>query len=756
MAITRVNGTRGTKGKSGTHPTNGGNGGSASFSENGKIGADSITVDANGGAGGAGGNNTGTGPGGNGGNGGGSSISLNGNIFNAPATSTLHVALTATGGNGGPGGTGATPGTQGNGGSAHVSVNGNIVQTSKTMTTITFDAAALAGVGANYGNATATINGNIVQPAKANSVVLEALAIADFNGTDDVSHDGDPAFGIKQATINGNIVQGNINSVFLGADAYPSNGTANINGNIIQTQAANTGTVTLEATANHITISNNKVILGKQDFDLNVGAYSPYDVNVFNNTITGTGSNLFALTDTPSPDSPLQTAYVNLASDSFILDGQANALNKFGSITFAGDVQGALIGNSGNNTLSAASDTTTGLLVFDGNGGTDTITGGPHALNVAYFAGRETQYAIAGTLPGTNASPVTVTGGPTGDTSNDTLTGIQRLKFLSPAHVSDINDDGNSDLVFQQNTNGNLQIRLQGSTVVTENITGVGAAWKAIGTGQFTADTDRDAGILLQNSTTGALEVITGITPGVTPPNTTVSTTTQLALPAGASTTGWTAITAGDFNGDGASDILLQNNTTGAAEILFTNTKAGEPVGTVDSVGQVASPGAGWKIVSSGDFNGDGNSDIMWQNPTTGQTEIYLMNGSTIASTATLNSGSNLTAIGTGDFNGDGNSDVVFLNNTDHSAQIWLMNGTTETGSPITVAQPTPTGAETNFVLVGAEDVNGDGYSDLLWRDTTTGDVKATEFTTGGAVLKTVNLGAPASTFHLVASTGGG
>ena len=57
--------------------------------------------------------------------------------------------------------------------------------------------------------------------------------------------------------------------------------------------------------------------------------------------------------------------------------------------------------------------------------------------------------------------------------------------------------------------------------------------------------------------------------------------------------------------------------------------------------------------------------------------------------------------------------------------------------------------------IARAEDVNGDGFSDLLWQDATTGDVKATEFAANGS-MTTVALGAPASTFHLVASTGGG
>jgi hypothetical protein len=323
---------------------------------------------------------------------------------------------------------------------------------------------------------------------------------------------------------------------------------------------------------------------------------------------------------------------------------------------------------------------------------------------------------------------------------------------LSPSHVSDIDNNGTGDLVFQRANNGDIQIR-QLAPNSTLAITGVGATWKVIGTGQFTADTSRKAGLLLQDSATGNLEVITGIT-GASPA--TVSVTTPLTLPMGVTTTGFTAITAGDFNGDAASDVLLQDNVSGNAQILFLNVNTGELIGQVDSAATVTSPGMGWKAISSGDFNDDGKSDILWQNSTTGNTEVYLMNGSKIATTgAALTPGVAFKAIGSGDFNNDGKSDIMFQNQTDFSAQIWTMNGAVRTGMPINIAAPTVVTPGDNFILRGAEDVNNDGFSDLLFSDSQN-NVKAVELTTGGATLATVTLGSPAAAFHLIASTGGG
>ncbi len=39
-----------------------------------------------------------------------------------------------------------------------------------------------------------------------------------------------------------------------------------------------------------------------------------------------------------------------------------------------------------------------------------------------------------------------------------------------------------------------------------------GANWRAVGTGQFSPDTNREAGVLLQDNATGNLKVVTDLT----------------------------------------------------------------------------------------------------------------------------------------------------------------------------------------------------------------------------------------------------
>ncbi len=208
--------------------------------------------------------------------------------------------------------------------------------------------------------------------------------------------------------------------------------------------------------------------------------------------------------------------------------------------------------------------------------------------------------------------------------------------------------------------------------------------------------------------------------------------------------TGWRVVGSGDFNGDGNSDLVFQS-TTGAPMIWTMNGTS------VTSSTTLATPGSSWSLDAVGDFNGDGNPDLLFQN-SDGTPMIWTMNGTSVSATTLLpDPGSSWHLAATGDLNGDGKSDIVFQN-TDGTPQVWLMNGTTITAAA-TLSDP---GASVK--LVGTADFNHDGKADLLFQNTVTGAPQIWTMN-GTSVTSTTTLASPGAGFTLIGAgnyNGGG
>jgi hypothetical protein len=88
-------------------------------------------------------------------------------------------------------------------------------------------------------------------------------------------------------------------------------------------------------------------------------------------------------------------------------------------------------------------------------------------------------------------------------------------------------------------------------------------------------------------------------------------------------------------------------------------------------------PGLSWQAIGTGDFNSDGNSDILFQNKSTGQVSVWEMNGNHLigGGMVSANPGLSWHVIGT-----DGGSDIL-LQSTNGQASIWQMNGNTIIGA---------------------------------------------------------------------------
>ena len=274
---------------------------------------------------------------------------------------------------------------------------------------------------------------------------------------------------------------------------------------------------------------------------------------------------------------------------------------------------------------------------------------------------------------------------------------------LADQAPSDFDGDGISDILWH-NTDGATGVWYMSSTggSFTPVIYGTSdTSWIPQGTGDFNADgkadilwrnTDGDVGEWLSNPGAGA----TGFT----------AVDLQNVDPS------WVIQGVGDFNGDGASDILWQNSNSDTG-IWYNN---GNGFFTAVDLGLID---FNWSVQNIGDFNGDGMSDILWRRAD-GEVGLWLANGGTgNAGFDKLDLGNvnnSWVTQGVGDFNGDGTSDILWRNTLTGDVGVWYMN---PNGS-FTTQDLGVVGIDWTIEAVG--DYNGDHKADILWRNAN-GDV---------------------------------
>ncbi|KJU85855.1 protein containing DUF1566 [Candidatus Magnetobacterium bavaricum] len=170
-----------------------------------------------------------------------------------------------------------------------------------------------------------------------------------------------------------------------------------------------------------------------------------------------------------------------------------------------------------------------------------------------------------------------------------------------------------------------------------------------------------------------------------------------------------------DFDADGKSDILWQNSTTGDVAVWLMN-------GTAKKSVAIAANGVpkNWNARASEDFNGDGKADILWQDTNTGDVFVWLMDGTKPMQGDFADKGipSDWQIKSVGDFDGDCNSDVLWQNSNSGDVFIWLMDGTKIKSQDFAIKN-----MPVDWDVKGVGDFNGDGKSDVLWQNRNTGDV---------------------------------
>jgi hypothetical protein len=271
------------------------------------------------------------------------------------------------------------------------------------------------------------------------------------------------------------------------------------------------------------------------------------------------------------------------------------------------------------------------------------------------------------------------------------------------AAPDDFNGLGTSDVLLQGSSGNLVDWAVQngvlsfGSNINNPALSGYSTVHNTFDsealTGDFNGDGTTD--ILLQNSSGNLVDWIVQ--------NGTLSSGNEINNPAAY---GYQVVATGYFNGDGTTDLLLQNSSGNLTDWIMEN-------GTLSSGNNINNPSLyGYSLVGTGDFNGDGTTDLLLQNSSGNLVDWTMKNG-------VLSGGNNInnpslygyTLVGTGDFNGDGTADLLLQNSSGNLVDWIMQNGTLSSGNNIN--NPSLYG----YSFVGTGDYNGDGTSDLLLRN---------------------------------------
>ncbi len=185
-----------------------------------------------------------------------------------------------------------------------------------------------------------------------------------------------------------------------------------------------------------------------------------------------------------------------------------------------------------------------------------------------------------------------------------------------------------------------------------------------------------------------------------------------------------------DFDIDGTNDIFFWNRATGEVQFwLMSGThRLGAPVALTGA----PTLSTNWEPAATADFDHDSWPDIVWLNSTSQKIVIWTMFGTAKKGTIIPTPGQavhgNWAIVSAGDYNHDGNADLLWYNATSGRLVTWYLDGQV---ARISGQFTTPPNAgDNNWKVVASADYSGTsgpgtpplGSPDIVWRNETGGN----------------------------------
>jgi hypothetical protein len=185
--------------------------------------------------------------------------------------------------------------------------------------------------------------------------------------------------------------------------------------------------------------------------------------------------------------------------------------------------------------------------------------------------------------------------------------------------------------------------------------------------------------------------------------------------PAAVADTKWKIVTTGDFDRDGQRDLVWQH-TDGTISVWLMR-------GTILAAGLLFEPSTvgnpDWRVVAAADMNRDGMCDLVWRNRATGALAVWYMDGTRRLNGVSISPGTvsdiNWEIVAAADFDGDAQVDLLWRHKTQGWLSVWLMNGVTMREGRSLVPGVV---ADTGWTVRAVNDITGDRKPDIIWEHT--------------------------------------